>query len=76
MGAGARSLAALCLLGVLCSAHGDLTARLVDDSEHLANIVGAKETESLVNYRLKKVRISPAGWTRALGRRVTFTLTS
>jgi hypothetical protein len=51
-----RLLAALCLLGVLCSVHGDLTARLVDDSDHLANIVGAKETESLVDYKLKKVR--------------------
>ena len=53
---GMRLLAALCLLGVLCCVHGDLTARLVDDSEHLANIVGAKETESLVDYKLKKVR--------------------
>jgi hypothetical protein len=55
MRATARLLALLCVLACLRSAAADLTARLVDDSENLANIVGATETESLVDSRLKKV---------------------
>ena len=55
MRAPARVLGALCVLACVGSAAADLTARLVDDSDHLANIVGATETESLVDSRLKKV---------------------
>jgi len=35
-------------------AHGDLTSRLVDDSDNMANIVGASETQSLVDFKLHK----------------------
>lgn len=40
-------------------AHGDLTSRLVDDSDNMANIVGASETQSLVDFKLHKVRSCP-----------------
>ena len=45
---------ALCLL-VLGSARADLTGQLVDDSDNMANIVGASETMSLVDVKLHKV---------------------
>ena len=46
--------AAVCLLA-LGPARGDLTDRLVKDSDTMANIVGASETMSLVDYKLHKV---------------------
>ena len=51
-----RRMAALCLLLALGSVRGDLTGQLVEDSDQMANIVGARETMSLVDYSLKKVR--------------------
>ena len=40
----------------LGTTRGDLTGRLVDDSDTMANIVGASETQSLVDFKLHKVR--------------------
>lgn len=39
----------LALVGI---SSGDLTGRLVDDADNMANIVGAKETLDLVDYKL------------------------
>ena len=63
---GRRAAAALCLLIALGSARGDLTGQLVEDSDQMANSVGARETMSLVDYSLKKVR---AAGRRGRGRR-------
>ena len=49
------AVSALFLLA-LGTARGDLTGRLVDDSDTMANIVGASETQSLVDFKLHKVR--------------------
>mmetsp|Transcript_7980 Transcript_7980/g.26731 ORF Transcript_7980/g.26731 Transcript_7980/m.26731 type:complete len:385 (-) Transcript_7980:2312-3466(-) len=38
------------------SINADLTARLVDDSDNMANIVGARETQELVDYKLRQVQ--------------------
>ena len=44
------------LLGVsLGVALGDLTGRLVEDSDNMANIIGARETQGLVDFKLHKV---------------------
>ena len=58
-----RAMAAgvLCLLLAVGSARGDLTGELVDDSDNMANIVGARETMSLVDVKLHKVRAVGAG---------------
>ena len=56
----ALAVTVLCLLAA-SPAHGDLTARLVDDSDNMANIVGARETMSLVDYKLHKVNACRVG---------------
>ena len=48
-------VAVLCLLAIAGSARADLTGQLVADSDNMANIVGAAETMSLVDYKLHKV---------------------
>jgi hypothetical protein len=55
MGRGMAAAALCLLLLALGSARGDLTGQLVEDSDQMANIVGARETMSLVDYSLKKV---------------------